>query len=323
VGLGGSDTLTGSAGDDTMYGGALGRLDPVSDLDIAIYPGSADQYAIERVTGLASATKIIAMPGSPTTGSDTLYGVEWAKFAEFPRNNVVISRGQPLVELVQLAVDAYDDTTVHETTRIWRPLTYIELGMRSAGSGPATANGIQFDYEFLGPGSYQASDNRLVAPAVANAHVLAGTIDGKKTLAVSFRGTSDIGDWVDNLLFFRNHYNKFGPLIEAIDRYVDAYNVEQVFVTGHSLGGAMVQLFMQDHPGLKYIAATIGAPGVHDAIGGADQRTLHLEHTQDLVTAAEAPLLLKFNSQWTLPSKFRTAVAPTALVLRNTRNFYI
>jgi Ca2+-binding RTX toxin-like protein len=79
------------------------------------------------------------------------------------------------------------------------------------------------------------------------------------TLVVSFRGTNDgsgVGSGTlgtstqdsDDWLGKDAHYEKLLPLVEAIYQYVieESNGVEKLYVTGHSLGGAMVTAYLTD-----------------------------------------------------------------------------
>src|SRR5262249_17925772 len=73
--------------------------------------------------------------------------------------------------------------------------------------------------------------------------VLQGVIEDKKTLAIAFRGTDNPGDvlqWPTPDQYFAT----FLPLISALPEYIRKNSIQQVLVTGHSLGAAMVQDFL-------------------------------------------------------------------------------
>lgn len=76
--------------------------------------------------------------------------------------------------------------------------------------------------------------------------MLEGVVDGKETLTIAFRGTASLfntGD-VSHWPAFDAYFASFLPLIDALGPYARAHGIEQVLVTGHSLGGAMVQDFL-------------------------------------------------------------------------------
>ena len=54
-------------------------------------------------------------------------------------------------------------------------------------------------------------------------------------------------------------YDLLNPLIKAFDDYVAANGISKVYVTGHSMGGAMALEYMSHHSGSKYQAVTFAA----------------------------------------------------------------
>lgn len=93
-------------------------------------------------------------------------------------------------------------------------------------------------------------------------------------------GTADANDWFD----MNRHYGLFDNLFKALTTYVDSHHIAHVYVTGHSLGAAMAQHFMQQHLGdSKYEAVTFADPGYVTPSGsigsvpsGADQRIINI-----------------------------------------------
>ena len=84
----------------------------------------------------------------------------------------------------------------------------------------------------------------------------------KRSLVLSFTGTDDGADWVNNIVGglvsgLESHYLLFNDLINSIN----FSNYDKVYVTGHSLGAAMVTAFMSQHSGSKYEAVTFANPG--------------------------------------------------------------
>ncbi len=66
----------------------------------------------------------------------------------------------------------------------------------------------------------------------ANALVLTGTVNGKETLSISFRGTDQQADFLD-YTNFQSQYAKFAPLVAAIKTYLLSHpDVTQVSFPG-------------------------------------------------------------------------------------------
>ncbi|WP_074701849.1 lipase family protein [Nitrosomonas ureae] len=109
-------------------------------------------------------------------------------------------------------------------------------------------------------------------------------------IVISFRGTNDNGqfsspdvsDWTDKSA----HYDLMRPLVEAVESYIVAEGIHKVYVTGHSLGGAMAIKFMNDHAnrsfGADYEAITF-ATASYDLRGTNDPRMTLIEIAGDPV----------------------------------------
>ncbi|MFC7688831.1 hypothetical protein ACFQY5_03500 [Paeniroseomonas aquatica] len=142
--------------------------------------------------------------------------------------------------LAQLSLDAYADTPVLPTGFVAASLPV------TLSAGETYAGGVFHS---------------------ANAAALAteATLDGKDSLIVAFRGSDDATDSLHDLQNINADYPLFASLIQAVDAAAASGRYDQVVVTGHSLGGAMAQLYMAEHPdqpgGLAHDATTFGSPG--------------------------------------------------------------
>ena len=118
----------------------------------------------------------------------------------------------------------------------------------------------------------------------AAALVTTGVVDGLQTLVVAFRGSDDATDWLNDLRNIDNAYGAFQPLVSAIERYAAAGG--HVLLVGHSLGGAIAQIFMSEHPADDhYRAVTFGSPGALPETGvfhaAADSRITNYAISDD------------------------------------------
>ncbi len=155
----------------------------------------------------------------------------------------------------------------------------------------------------------------LLGPAELNAGLTAGDFDDgyyesgnaeafvaqkDGTLALVFRGTEDAVD--ASAALFRvtqeANYERLLPLIEATVDFADdgENNIDQVLVTGHSVGGAAAERFLlNDGEGLTtpFEVVTFGSPGL-DLNGdggrlGEPDNVLAVQHTGDPVANRELP----------------------------------
>lgn len=128
------------------------------------------------------------------------------------------------------------------------------------------------------PTGYQAAvlpglaANGVFHNANAAALVTTATLEGKTSIVIAFRGSDDGTDSLHDLQGINQDFPLFAELIAKVDYAALTYGFDQVVVTGHSLGGAFAQLYMQAHPdhpgGLVYDAATFGSPGAVLPPGG-------------------------------------------------------
>ena len=119
-------------------------------------------------------------------------------------------------------------------------------------------------------------------------------------LFVAFRGTNDV-ETVDDVLSGtpdRDHWTPagkaahdalFADLRAAIDDYLAANpGVKKIYVTGHSLGGAMAHAFMQEHAGdARYEAATFASLGFGSGRDTDDPRIINILNKDDIVQALD------------------------------------
>lgn len=115
---------------------------------------------------------------------------------------------------------------------------------------------------------------------------------------IAFRGTDDInystnglsavassqdaGYWLDT----KGYYDLLAQGVSAFDAAVSALGIEQVYVTGHSLGGGAAQAYMAEHPDTadtRYAAVVFGSLGLSgDGEWGTDARIAAFSDPSDL-----------------------------------------
>lgn len=138
-----------------------------------------------------------------------------------------------------------------------------------------TLSSMDYKYEFsycTKPGEYQAMNNLARAIIMESENP-----DGSKTLHVSYRGTDTKAQSFKE--FFKKayldmtaYYDCFKPLEYELLMYIQRpeNNIKKVELSGHSLGGALVQEFFRSpsfksfqktNPDVEFEGFTFGAPG--------------------------------------------------------------
>lgn len=294
-------------------------------------PGSPSDYtfAVNYTSTLAGTHTVVSRNSVTSAGPATpvninTVDIERVIFSNPLINIVTPTAGNNLAEMAQLDDEVYGplktlknlDGTLHtaeilasapnaspaQTTNVslaaqgrgWHPLSAMDLGIAPADFGQGL-NGLQ--YAFAG-GLYQALDPTLSIGGdhpEADALLLAGVVSGQKTVAISFRGTDQYADFAD-YGDFGAHYAMFKPVLDALDAYIIANGIQQVLVSGHSLGGAMTQLYMASHAGdARFQALTIGSPGAENVTPvnpTPDKRIVNFSNTDDLVARVSGNQIL-------------------------------
>ena len=191
-----------------------------------------------------------------------------------------------IFDLVQLASAAYDisfDTSNYDFAEGWFPITasLVEFGMVS----DRLKNGY-----FYEANSFPTGLLDIIYPGTAQAAVFS---DGSGDIALAFRGTAefgfpfvagDSGDWGPTGQ--RTHFLAYQNLFQSLDAFIASQDsVNRVLVTGHSLGGAMVERYMDAYtdnklPGISYEAVAVASP---QASFRNDSRVLNIGHNGDIV----------------------------------------
>jgi Ca2+-binding RTX toxin-like protein len=202
-----------------------------------------------------------------------------------------------ILSMAKFANAAYTNTLIARDG--FTPLDNFGLAAHSASGAKVSWTFNQGVYKATVPGKIAALfDDR----AVANVYLRTET-NGDKTLAIAFRGTD--GFSVDKVLGWgpqmkAAYYPLYKPFIDAVKKYAATYGVDNVLVTGHSLGAAMTQYAMQDLADTattKYIAAAFGSPGAVNSGDTPEDRMLEFAYTQDIFTKLKDAPFVSFDHQ--------------------------
>jgi VCBS repeat-containing protein len=144
--------------------------------------------------------------------------------------------------------------------------------------------------------SFAASNNGLYEKGDAQALVAEGYVDGQRTLVLAFRGTDALDPALTAAQTWTasgqaDYYELLRPLVLAIHAYVsEAVNgIHKVIVSGHSLGGSMVDFFSASdarlfkESGTDLTAVSIASPGLDpDLFSGNGTIDLFLPNPQQI-----------------------------------------
>jgi Ca2+-binding RTX toxin-like protein/methionine-rich copper-binding protein CopC len=107
------------------------------------------------------------------------------------------------------------------------------------------------------------------------------------TLAISFRGSSDVTDLLDDVIGGGVNwgvvYGAFSSFVSAVLSNAASFGATRILITGHSLGGAMAEEAMaRNLSDTRLVGVTFGSPGTNDpnvaSSAGSDQRLLNIGH---------------------------------------------
>lgn len=97
-------------------------------------------------------------------------------------------------------------------------------------------------------------------------------------------------DLLGGLTSFKSQYDLFANLIGKAEAYAKAHGITEILITGHSLGGAMAEIYMAQHRNspLNLVGVTFGSPGSKDILstGVVDTRLINIGHAGDAVVNA-------------------------------------
>ena len=258
-------------------------------------------------TGIQFIESLAAVTGADVAASDDPTGNE-ALFA-----NWYLEQMTGEIEAVPLELPAYQQTLAASgpdllSSKLWSVMADFSMAAYDDPAKPVTASsmftaGWQAPKLTVSGGSYE---NGVFKNANSQALVaFSGT-----TAVIAFTGTNDLMDGIEDLMTMYPSLVNLDPLVKAFDEFVRDNGIANVFVTGHSLGGALAQAYMMCHENtsVSYEAVTFAAPGFNEAtflaltspLGLAtsalylltdsinawanhDSRVLHFEAAEDIV----------------------------------------
>ena len=167
--------------------------------------------------------------------------------------------------LISAADKVYQDQTSLDGWNVITP----DLTNQNYGLDPQLITGNTFKAEGLSVANGNLGD--------ANAAVY----KSGNSILLAFRGTEiPQGDAV-YWFALEQHYDLFEPLFQALDNYIQVNPTSKILVTGHSLGAAMAEFYMAEHPGSLYSAVTVASPVA--SYDSTDTRILNIGYENDLV----------------------------------------
>lgn len=196
-----------------------------------------------------------------------------------------------VLDAVNLAGAAYSDDLSTLTARYLAPSSEFDYGLENWR--PITSELLNYGLSaerLVNELVYQSSSYPTlglldtVFPGTAEAIVFANMATGD--LGLAFRGTAGINDAFDwSPQGQVTHYWAFGELFAALDNFMVARGTTRLIVAGHSLGGAMTEIYMSLHPddtlpGVSYEAVAVASPLASFA---SDNRVLNVGHVSDIV----------------------------------------
>ncbi len=203
---------------------------------------------------------------------------------------------------------AYSDNPNLDAGQGWTLLSRTQLGLTQA----------QWDND-----ASDSTNSQLVFDIDNGQAIVARNGD---QLSIAFRGSEPgdgaidfFDDLVGGLASFAPHFNLFADLVARVDAYVASEGITDVLVAGHSLGGAMVEMFMAQHPdgtSVSYSGVSFGSPGEPFSINspGSDLRLLNIGHSGDPVFRSATFHAVGVDTDVSLPANVDYSLA--GLILR-------
>lgn len=209
--------------------------------------------------------------------------VEIAGATPFPLREVVkpkdpdlgVAKETLLVEAAYLAEAAYRDGSAFAAKRGWQPVEKLNLV-------EGYVDGYHITTPLLGIG------HRM--------HIYQASVEGVRTLVFAFEGTDDgIAEVIYQLGHRDEYFDSHKKLITSALDLIDELKIEQILVTGHSLGGVLAEIlattYLENNEELRKMTKiiTFGSPGFWKSVNNAVD-IINILHDDDEVVALGAPV---------------------------------
>lgn len=268
--------------------GATGNYIGISNGDVYVY-GTVSNHSLLKVGALSSFAPLVSIPNpavvappttstAPTLSADTIFKTQGQLV-----NNGDATESQ-LIAIGKMRVLS-DFSGAAYNLQNWENKAFNNDGkvggennsyseLLSEGWKPLDLSIPVIKNPMPNVGNFVAT-NKYEGGYFTNGNAAAFVARCGDAAVISFRGTNDKNgdtslspnsdgkspDEVDWTLM-ENHYHLLDSLISAFDSYVNnsTNGIKKVYVTGHSMGGALAINYMSLHAGSKYESAVFAAP---------------------------------------------------------------
>ena len=211
-----------------------------------------------------------------------------------------------IVDLVQLAAAVYRPyvgTFPGEAPPVTWDMSSLKDYINITAVKTTDSNPILSEWFKLGSGGqfyFERPNDNWSSLAVAGGALYLDPSSNEVTLV--FRGTDDLLSDATDYKDMTKHYAVFEPLLKHLYSYIEENGITKVKVAGHSLGGAMVEYFMEQHKnidandtadyideytklklpkGVTYAAVAVASPQAQ--LSKNDTRLLNIGHDDDKI----------------------------------------
>lgn len=233
-----------------------GPTKAITQAEVAVLAGSAINHALGREPAFDHATTVDLFA---TRSGEVAFMSELALAAY----HLDLANGH------ELDVDGSNIWKIHsEQAYEALPVGFELFDAGDLPGVPLHINPTNADVDAFGNFPMNGLDNGIYTSE--NAAALVGR--SEDSIFIAFRGTNDnngsITPDVFNWYAIEQHFREYAPLFEALQTYLndDANDsIKKIYVTGHSLGGAMVQAFIETYgdefAGTSVEGVTFASPG--------------------------------------------------------------